>query len=768
MTNDNLEYDDKVVKALASIAQHFDKEDQDVRQRQLRNWKKLKYYFDGITNLWQSGTAHDWRVWDTQMFLSSPNGVGDAMYYDKNINVFKAYLESIIAALSITVPGVYAIPDDADNPEDLLTAKCSDRIMDLVRRHQNLQLLWIQALFIYCTEGLICAYNYTDSDEKYGTYEESEYEQEEQEVETTVCSVCGTQLADEKLSKDLLNEFDPDADDVEIQDILNDGKLICPNCAAFVDPELRTEKVIVERFVGVNTKQKSRECVEVYGGLFVKVPNYAKTQKDIPYLTLSKEINVVEAIALFPDLYDKWCKGNTIKAGTSDLTENWARISTQYRGSVPEDVVTYSRTWLRPCAFYNCTDKATLEELQKEFPFGCKITRINDEVVDICPEDLDDHWTLTKNPLSDYLHHDPLGNTLVSIQDITRDLVSLTLQTIEHGIPQTFADPGVLNFKAYEQMESMPGMIYPAKPLTGKSVRDAFHEIKTATLGSEVLPFSEKVQEAGQLVSGALPSLFGGAAPNSSKTAAQYAMSRAQALQRLQTIWKMLGPWWKDIFGKVVPSYIKCILESGDEKFVKKNEDGSFINVLIRKSELQGKIGSIELETSEELPVTWAQKKEVIMTLLQMNNPLILDALTSPQNLPVLQEALGLHGFQLPGEEDRQKQMDEIRELLQSQPLVNPQTSEEEPSVDIEPNVDNNMFEAEVCKIWLKSDEGRLTKVENPQGYKNVLLHMMRHVNVVKMMQAIEQPPPQPQQTMEDRGPKNVNTGQLSSEPTTS
>lgn len=769
MTKETVEeqYDDEVLSALKDIVQHFNDEDKDVRDRQLRNWKKLKYYFDGITNLYQSGTAHDWRVWDTQIALGSPSDTGDSMYYDKNINIFKAYLESIIAALSITIPGVYAIPDDADNSDDLTTAKCSDRIMELVRRHQNLQLLWIQALFVYCTEGLICAYNYTDKSEKYGTYDEDQYESVEEEVDTQVCGVCDTKLADKEVSQELIYEFDPGEADVAIQSVLTEGKLVCPTCAELVDPVLKKEKILVDRFIGKNTQQKSRECVEVYGGLFVKVPNYAKDQKDIPYLTLNKEISIVEAIELFPELHEKWTKGQSIKPGNADDTENWARVSTQYRGSTPEGIVTYTRTWLRPRAFYHNSDTDLVKQLREEFPFGCKVSLINNEIVDICPEALDDHWTLTKNPLSDYLHHDPLGNVLVSIQDITRDLVSLTLQTIEHGIPQTFADPAVLNFKAYGQMESKPGMIYPAKPATGKSIGDGFYEIKTATLGGEVLPFSEKIQEAGQMVSGALPSLFGGAAPNSSKTAAQYAMSRAQALQRLQTVWKMLGSWWKDVFGKVIPSYIKCVLESGDEKFVKKNEDGSFINVLIRKSELQGKLGSVELETTEELPVSWAQKKEVIMTLLQMNNPMILDAITSPENLPALQEALGLPDFTLPGQGDREKQMEEIRELLAAEPIMNPQTGEEMPSVDIEPMVDNNPFEAEICKIFLKSDEGRLAKIENPAGYKNVLLHMMRHVNITKMMQAIEQPQGVGQQQQsgkpetEGQGPQNVSANDI-------
>jgi LPS sulfotransferase NodH len=73
----------------------------------------------------------------------------------------------------------------------------------------------------------------------------------------------------------------------------------------------------------------------------------------------------------------------------------------------------------------------------------------------------------------------------------------------------------------------------------------------------------------------------------------------------------------------------------------------------------------------------------------------------------------------------------------------------EAPSVDIEPLVDNNELEAEVCKDFLKSDAGRLAKIENAAGYRNVLLHMKRHMDIQQAMMAM-----QPQQQNTDAGNK--------------
>src|SRR5438132_2351511 len=104
---------------------------------------------------------------------------------------------------------------------------------------------------------------------------------------------------------------------------------------------------------------------------------------------------------------------------------------------------------------------------------------VNDIPADYENQSLDDHWTLSENPMSDYLNHDPLGEVLTNVQDITNDLISLTLQTIEHGIVQTWADPAVVNFNAQRQIEAMPGTITPTKPNGGtRNIGEAFYTSK--------------------------------------------------------------------------------------------------------------------------------------------------------------------------------------------------------------------------------------------------------------------------------------------------
>jgi hypothetical protein len=756
------ELDERTSRLLKQLVDHFDQEDRGVRERQIRTWRRLKLLWENIQHTYYSEVAHDWRIpdWDRT------DAGNEQSYYDKPANVFRAYLESIISALSVTVPPVTCYPDDADNPLDLATAKAGDKIAELVFKHNDAPLLWLHALFTFCTEGMTACYSYPKEDASYGTYKENKYEDYVEEHQVGICPLCQAQMSDTTISSTQKDKYAPNDQDVLLTNINDAGMDLCPNCSQMVNPNLRQSQLTVTKLIGQTERPKGRICLEMLGGLFVKVPIWARCQKECSYLIYAYETHYANVLDRYPHLRDKIHGASRAKAsGAYDLYEQWGRLSPQYHGEYPINNVTVRNVWLRPCSYHILQEDET-DEIRKLYPNGVKVCVVNDTVAEAESEALDDYWTLTYNPLSDYIHFDPIGLLLVSVQDITNDLISLTLQTIEHGIPQTFADPKVLNFNAYRQSEVIPGGIYPATARSGKPLGEGFYEVRTATLSQEVLPFADKIQEIGQMVSGALPSLFGGQM-SGSRTASEYSMSRAQALQRLQTTWKLLTIWWKNIFGKVIPMYMKEMKE--DERNVQKDELGNFINVFIRKAELEGKIGSVELEANENLPITWSQQKDAIMELFQLNNETILSTLASPENMPYLKRAIGLNEYEIPGEDDRQKQYEEIQQLVNSEPIQMPpdpmmaqqamQMGQpppepmEVPSIEVDQEVDNHALEGDICRRWLVSAAGRLAKTENPAGYKNVLLHMKMHKDAM-MMQMMEQMAMQPPAPPQEEAPK--------------
>ena len=152
------------------------------------------------------------------------------------------------------------------------------------------------------------------------------------------------------------------------------------------------------------------------------------------------------------------------------------------------------------------------------------------------------------------------------------------------------------------------------------------------------------------------------------------------------------------------------------------------------------------------------------MELFQLNNDMVMQTLGSPENLPYLKRAIGLTDYVIPGEDDRQKQYEEIQLLVNSEPIMMPPDPMmveqammmgqdpsmippiELPSIHADMDVDNHILEADICRRWLVSDAGRLAKLENPAGYKNVLLHMKMHKDMDMQMQMMMQqqmaPPP--------------------------
>jgi len=759
------ELTDDEKRLLKVIVDHFDDEDRAVRDRQIRTWRRLKLLWENVQHVYYSEVAHDWRIPESERAGAD----SDQGFYDKPVNIYRAYLESIIAALSVTVPPVVCYPDDADNPLDVTTAKAGNKIAELVFRHNDMPLLWIHALFVFVTEGMTACYTYPKESDEYGTYEKKQYEDTLEEHEIKTCPFCQAEISDtitnpisemeqqEKLAEAQMmaemEAMEPPSDEFMPEPFEHEE---CPSCFRMVVPKKSESNLTITRLVGVTTHPKSRICMEVYGGLSVKVPVWARNQKECTYLIYSYETHFANILEEYPELREK-VVGESMSS--YDQYEQWGRISPQYRSEHPIHNVTVRKCWLRPAA-YHILPEEDADIIRKKYPNGCKVTVVNDAVADACNENLDDLWTITHNPLSDYVHFDPIGLLLTSVQDITNDLISLVIQTIEHGIPQTFADPKVLNFNSYRNSEVIPGGIYPATPKSGSPLSEGFYEVRTATLSQEVLPFATKVQELGQVVSGALPSLFGGQM-SGSRTASEYSMSRAQALQRLQSSWKMLTMWWKNVHGKVIPMYIKEMKD--DEKQVKRDEHGNFINVFVRMAELQGKIGSIELEANENLPITWNQQKDAIMELLQIQNEGIQQSLTSPENLPYLKKAIGLTDYIIPGEDDRTKQYEEIQLLVNSEPIeipTDPMMMQQAammgqqippvqrlPSVEADMDVDNHPLEADICRRWLVSDAGRQAKLENPAGYENVLLHMKMHkdMDMQKQMEMQQQmmPPPE-------------------------
>jgi len=714
--------DSDVAKNLADIIEHLEQHDRFNRDRLIKKWRKQMCYWDNIQYIWWSEFAFDWRT-PEQIKEEDPQSDIDPALYAKIINIYRAYGEVIIAAMSAALPTVPFVPDDAENPDDISTSKAYTKIGMLVQKHNFAELLFMKSLYILYNQGVVFGYNENRASAKFGVYENPVVADHNVVTREFYCANCGYSLGSSEVSSMPIGQLPPQPPPIDQkEEPLNAesfgseepapenlpvpagpgemgntpgapppsmppmnqqpvGVQRCPQCGYENLPESDDFEELVPRIVGYETTPKNRECLEVYGPLNVKISPWATRVEDLPYLILETEEHYAKLQDIYPEIAEKIQPVIDI-----DTFDRSMRTNIMYRGDVATDLCTTRRVWLQPWAFNVLgvkNRKDDIDELRSLYPNGCYCVIINrDLVVEGIPDILQDHWTLTEHPLAESLHAESTGAAVIPIQDMTNEGWNLTLEGIEFGIPELYADPDVLDFDSYGKSEARPGQVSPAKAPSGRSLGEGFFEAKTSSISQEIDKFLNRLERVGQFVSGALPTVFGGSIQGGSGTAREYEMSRSQALQRLQITWKIVKVWWAKMLAKAVRSFAINMLQ--DEKYVEKR--GSvYINVWIRKIHLTGKVGEIEPDVNESFPISWAQKRDMILNLFQGGNEDVMAVLRHPENAGLIALIIGVPELFIPGDDSRNKQLIEIGEMITQEPIsIPPPGPQEGPPPDMQ------------------------------------------------------------------------------------
>ena len=693
---------DEEAKALWSLYRDFYEADRLTREEYLVRLKKLEYFWHGYHFLVRShgsGSFYSNPVLNPEAFT----GEEETTHYTKVINLFRAHGESIIAALSVEMPRVIFNPDDAEESDDIETAQAFTNASKLIQKHNKDTMSLTKVLFLLFIEPFVACYSCIKSDDSYGVNTTRQFIQED----GAVCPVCDSNLSD-----------------------YNEQK--CYNCENIIIPE----KGIYAKEVESKEEAKSRVHLDFFGASHVFIPHYCRKYEEIPILRLAQDFDYSELRYRYEHAAEE------IRAAEDpDTYERTAREAVEYKGFRNTRLATEQIIWFEPCSLMSIEDKSIRDSLRKKAgKKGLKAIFVNDIFVKAEVGSLKDEWTLSVNPVSKTIFSDPVGKPLVQPNEIKNELTNLTLQTIEHGIPQTFANEELFDFQAYRENKTKVGAIYPVRPQMGRSLEQEFVTVKTASLSSDIKEFDNNLDQVAQFVVGSFPSIYGGQM-SGSRTAAEYQMSRNQALQRLSITWKIVTNFWCELIHRSTLLFMKALTH--DEKYSDKKENG-FLNVWIRKP--KGKLGSVEPETSDIFPVSWAQKRDILMDLLQMNSEMVNQTVFTPQNASFIKKVIGIQELEIPEEEQRRKQRSELDLLLNMAPQsmltqdpMNPM--QEGPSIQPEPGIDKHEIHIEECIMFLVSERGQLLKIDKPEGYANIVAHKAQHEQMMQqeMMQDLIQ-----------------------------
>ncbi|MGH9482230.1 MAG: hypothetical protein ACRD1L_09065, partial [Terriglobales bacterium] len=513
--------------------------------------------------------------------------------------------------------------------------------------------------------------------------------------------------------------------------LLAGGPVACTQCGSLLGLEsfAPAEHLSVTVPTGMRQVPNGAEKLDAYGPLYFKLPPQAQSQRDCYYLIQVEELHKAVLRAAYPQ---KAGKIDDTGSGAEDTYERIVRLSLadaqgQWNTMPMANLITYKRAWLRPEAFWAHAEETMRRRLLELFPDGCRVEFAGDTFLQAAPERMDDSWVICTGLPGQSIYRDPMGQDAISIQRQINDSANILAEHREMAsAPPILYDARFINGEALTKKRMAPASYVPIvieqggmqKPMADMIFQPSLH------VDPNLWADGERLAEAGQFITGALPSIFGGGAPNL-KTAAAYAQSRDQAMGRLQLVWKQM----REGEAKEMTLAVECFRRNRTEdvEMVVEGKSGAYHSEYIRLGEVRGNVVA-RPTADEDFPQSWGSVRDTLVQMMQSKDPELLQIIGAPVNRPIVSHYLGLPDLVDPSDDNRAKQYIEIEALMQSQPVAGPD-GKLQPSIAPELHVDDHAVHIQTIKDWAVTEPGLQAKATRPPGYANVLAHLLAHMD---------------------------------------
>jgi hypothetical protein len=665
----------RIVNALRGLVVQYREEGLVARRYEIRRIRQARLFWQGMQYAWWNPGDQQWHL-PTEVRAAGEQSDEDMPRYQFVTNLYQAFGLSFISVLSQDVPTTRFYPQSAQSLLDLSAARVASEVADLVERNNHVEKLLTALAFFLWTDGKVGGYvRYVADAQRFGWHDEPNIEPIEIALgpDYYVCPQCGTETPATPENA----ESNQSASAAGRKDKQNAPKAepTCASCGTALTPDdLRpAEKVCVPRVVGSRRVPNGQEVISIVGGLELNTPVWANEMHEFPYLQWQMEVHRAKLKAAYPHAADKIQMGGPIEADDVYARASRVSIAQGMPATLPGDalvnLVTFSRTWIRPWAFHAIEDEAVREALLQLFPDGCYAAFAGETYCESRSETMDDKWRVLHAMPGDGQNRPAVGSSLIEIQERYNTLSNIQAETYEYGIPPIYADPQVIDFDALQQQTAEPAAHYPARARPGQPLAASFFQPAPAQVPPDMLRHQEELMgPIPQFLSGLFPAVFGGEM-ESQKTATGYAMARDQALGRLGLVWRRLKQFYSDVMLLGVDCFRKN--RPDDVEIPLLGEDGIFRSRWIRLADLKGNIFA-HPESDESFPRQKSQQRAVLQQLMTVPDPMVQRALTDPANIGYIKSCLGLSELVVPGEDARVKQMREIQQLLTSAPLIVP------------------------------------------------------------------------------------------------
>jgi hypothetical protein len=805
-----------LVNALRELELQYRQEGIVARRGEIRRIRQARLFWQGLQYAWWNPQDMTWHL-PYESTIHDDSAMAEMPRYQFVTNIYQAFGLSFVSVISQDVPATRFYPQSAQSIADITTAKAASQVSNLIEQNNRVQHLLTGVAFYLWTDGKIGGYvRYVADAQRFGSHDEPVIEEHYVPLgeDTYVCPECG----DEQVTGDRdqvagsRSQVTGAGDQVtgsrsqvaggslkpETYNLL--PSVLCRNCGASLGPEhfKPAERVAVPLITEIRRIANGQEVISVVGGLELNTPVWANEMHEYPYLQWSMEVHRAKLKASYPLAADKIQMG-----GPQSADEVYARASrvaiaqglpTTHPGDALFNLITFSRTWIRPWAFYAIEDKSVRDALLALFPDGCYVAFAGDTYCESRNETMDDCWRVMHALPGDGQNRPSVGDSLVQIQERYNTLSNIQAETYEYGIPPIYADPQVLDFDALSNQTAEPAAHYPARARPGQPLAAGFFQPAAAQVPPDLVRHQQELMgPVAQFLTGLFPAVFGGEM-DSQTTASGYAMARDQALGRLGLVWRRLKQFYSDVMLLSVDCFRKNRPEDAEIPIL--GPGGEFESHWIRLADLKGNIQAYP-ESDETFPRLKSQQRGVVQQLMASSDPLIQQALADPANIGFVKSVLGLSDLVVPGEDSRNKQLREIEMLMHSAAIQvqaaggaeqvvgegktptlrqnregwgtqltstpdnynstpdnynpipdthysTPDTYHLLPSLPVDLLFDNHAVELEECRRWANSDAGQIARIENPAGFANVRAHAEAHLRAIGLAYANSNAGPAP------------------------
>jgi len=749
----------RLVNALRELVVKFREEGIVARRHEIRRIRQARLFWQGLQYAFWNPQDMNWHLpWEAKIYDDS--SLAEMPRYQFVTNLYQAFGLSFVSVISQDVPATRFYPQSTLSEADIETAKAASQVADLIEQNNRVQQLLTSLGFFLWTDGKIGGYvRYVADGQRFGWRDELLLEERWVRMgrDAYVCPKCG---AETEVGDEVTPEQRRDSSCLESgpqHDALPQARTsstaatflagtICAECgAALGSKDFRPAPMApVPQSVGTRRVANGQEVISIVGGLELNTPVWANEQYEFPYLQWQMEVHRAKLKAAFPQAADKIQTGGPQAA--DDIYARATRVAvaqgmpTTHPGDALFNLITFSRTWIRPWAFYSIEDTGVRDQLLQMFPEGCYVAFAGETYCESRNETMDDCWRVMHALPGDGQNRPSVGDSLIEVQERYNTLSNIQAETYEYGIPPIYADPQVLDFDALSNQTAEPAAHYPARARPGMSLADGFFQPAPAQVPPDMLRHQQDLMgPIAQFLTGLFPAVFGGEMENV-KTASGYAMARDQALGRLGLVWRRLKSFYSDLMLLSVDCFRKN--RPGDVEIPFLGAGGEFEARFIRLANLKGNIQA-HPESDETFPRLKSQQRAVLQQLMSNPDPTIQAALREPANLGFVKSLVGLSELVVPGDDARNKQLREIQLLLAAEaPLAgdfglgavtSPQIRS---TVPVDELLDDHATEFEECKRWASSDAGQIARAQNPSGFANVHAHAKEHAAALAQQQA--------------------------------